>query len=239
MNYSFNSSGQYISNFWNGIVSGLPLLLGAIVILLIGYLVAKGVSVVVYKLLAKANLNRLLHAGKGGNIVQRAIPDPTDLIAKITYWILFLFGVSVAASYLGIPVVADFIHDVYAYIPNIVAAFLIFLVAGAIASWIGTLIANTMGDTPTGKVVGSVAPVLVMVIAVFMILNQLRIAPEIVNLTYAALVGSTALGMALAFGLGGRGVAAKMLDDLYEKGRENKDKIAQDLKHARSKSKRS
>jgi hypothetical protein len=57
-----------------------------------------------------------------------------------------------------------------------------------------------------------------MGIAVFMILNQLKIAPAIVIITYAALMGSAALGLALAFGLGGREVAGKILKNIYENG---------------------
>jgi hypothetical protein len=86
-----------------------------------------------------------------------------------------------------------------------------------------------MGDTPTGKVVGSVVPVLVMAIATFMILNQLKIAPEIVTITYAALLGSAALAMALAFGLGGRDVAHRMLADAYERGQEQRGRIRRDM----------
>ena len=82
-----------------------------------------------------------------------------------------------------------------------------------------------MGDTPTGKVVGSVVPVLVMAIATFMILNQLQIATEIVTITYAALIGGVFLAMALAFGLGGRSVAERMLSDAYDKGREQKGQV--------------
>ena len=81
------------------------------------------------------------------------------------------------------------------------------MIAGVVAAAVGGLVARTMGDTPTGKVVGSVVPVLVMAIATFMILNQLQIAPEIVTITYAALIGGVFLAMALAFGLGGREVA--------------------------------
>jgi hypothetical protein len=68
-----------------------------------------------------------------------------------------------------------------------------------------------------------------MVIAVFMILNQLRIAPEIVSITYAALLGSVALGSALAFGLGGRDVAARMLEDAYRKGQEQRGQVEHDV----------
>ena len=114
----------------------------------------------------------------------------------------------------------DFVASIAAYLPNVVAAILIFVVAGAIAAAVGGLVARTMGDTPTGKVVGSVVPVLVMAIATFMILNQLQIATEIVTITYAALIGGVFLAMALAFGLGGRAVAQRMLEDAYDKGQE-------------------
>jgi hypothetical protein len=79
-----------------------------------------------------------------------------------------------------------------------------------------------MGDTPTGKVVGSVVPVLIMAIGTFMVLDQLKIAPQIVTITYAALLGGIFLAMALAFGLGGRDVAGRMLAEAYDRGREDR-----------------
>ena len=64
-----------------------------------------------------------------------------------------------------------------------------------------------------------------MGIATFMILDQLNIAPAIVEITYIALLGSVALGMAIAFGLGGRDVAARLLEDAYRQGREQRDEL--------------
>jgi hypothetical protein len=68
-----------------------------------------------------------------------------------------------------------------------------------------------------------------MAIAVFMILNQLHIAPEIVTITYAALIGAVALGSAIAFGLGGRSVAQRMLEDAYQRGQDEQDRVKRDL----------
>jgi hypothetical protein len=79
-----------------------------------------------------------------------------------------------------------------------------------------------MGDTPTGKVVGAVAPVLIMAIGVFMVLDQLEIARQIVTITYAALLGGLFLAMALAFGLGGRDVWGRMLSEAYDRERESR-----------------
>jgi hypothetical protein len=72
------------------------------------------------------------------------------------------------------------------------------------------------------------------VIAMFMILEQLQIAPEIVRIAFAAVMGALALGLALAFGLGGRDVARRLLEDAYAKGREQKDQVRADVQSARS-----
>ena len=156
----------------------------------------------------------------------------------IAFWFIFLGAVSIAVSQLGIPALTTFVAAIGAYLPNVVAAILIFVVAGVVAAAVGGLVARTMGDTPTGKVVGSVVPVLVMAIATFMILNQLQIATEIVTITYAALIGGVFLAMALAFGLGGREVAGQMLSDAYDKGRENKGQVKDDMRTGKERGKR-
>jgi hypothetical protein len=72
-------------------------------------------------------------------------------------------------------------------------------------------------------------PVLIMAIGTFMVLDQLEIAPVIVTITYGALLGGIFLAMALAFGLGGRDVAGRMLNDAYDKGRENSGRFRRDM----------
>lgn len=224
------SFGDYVSEFFTHIANALPRFLAFLFIILISYLVAKAIAAAVHNLLGRARLNQHLHAGKGGNIIQRAVPNPTGLVAGITYWIIFLFGLSIAVSYLGISFLEAFVRGIYGYIPNVIAALLIFLVAGAVAGGVATLISNTMGDTPTGKIAGTAAPIVIMGIASFMILEQLKIAPGIVMLTYGLIMGSVSLGLALAFGLGGREVAGRMLSDLYEKGQASKDQVAADVR---------
>ena len=209
----------------------LPKLLGFILVLAIGWIVAKVVKTAVTKLLQKVGLEKALHSGSTGRYVDRIAPDtsPSRLIGSLAYWFIFLGALAIAVSQLGIAALDNFVAAIGAYLPNIVAAVLIFVVAGAIAAAIGGLVARTMGDTPTGKVVGSVVPVLVMAIATFMILNQLQIAEEIVTITYAALLGAAALAMALAFGLGGRDLANRMLSDAYDKGQEQRGQVKRDM----------
>ena len=218
----------------------IPNLIGFLLILIVGYFVAKIVKSVIAKLLDKARLDDHLHSGQTGEYVERVSPgaSPSRLIAGVVFWFIFLFVLSAAIGALQIPAVTAFMNQVLAYLPNVIVAVLIFVVAGVVAAAVAGLVAKTMGDTPTGKVVASVVPALVMGIAIFMILNQLRIAPEIVQITYTALIGALALGLALAFGLGGREVAAEMLRNAYHKGQQQKGQVKADLEKGKERGQR-
>jgi hypothetical protein len=211
----------------------IPHLVGALVVLLIGYIVAKIVRRLVASATHRAGLDQALHNGPGGPFVQRVSARPSGLLGTIAFWAVFLATISLAASVLGIAALTTFIGAVFAYLPNVIAAFLIFLVAGALAAGIAALVGRVMGDTGLGKIVATAAPILIMTIAAFMILDQLRIAHNIVVITYAALLGAIALGSALAFGLGGRDVASRMLEGAVEKGRDNKEQAKQDLQQGK------
>ena len=207
----------------------VPALIGALVVLLIGYLVAKIVGKIVARASEKSGLDRTLHAGPGGSTVAKVVPRPSLLLGTVVFWAIFLSAISLAASVLHIKALTAFVGAVWAYLPNVIAALAIFIVAGLIATAVATLARRVMGDTGIGRVIAVGAPILVMTIATFMILNQLKIAPAIVTITYAALLGAIALGSALAFGLGGRDVAARMLEGAYTNVQQNKDQWKHDL----------
>jgi small-conductance mechanosensitive channel len=231
--------GSSIQQGLDAFFAFIPRLIGFLIVLLVGYIIARVVKTVLVKVLDRVGLDKAMHSGSVGQHVNKAAPDfsPSKVIGAIAFWFIFLGALSIAVSQLGIPALTTFVAAIGAYLPNVVAAILIFVVAGVIAAAVGGLVARTMGDTPTGKVVGSVVPVLVMAIATFMILNQLKIAPEIVTITYAALIGGVFLAMALAFGLGGREVAGRMLSDAYDKGRENKDQVKDDMRTGKERGK--
>ena len=151
---------------------------------------------------------------------------------------MFLGAVSIAVDVLGIEALENLVAAIYSYLPNVLAALLIFIVAVAIAAGVATLAGKFLGDTSLGRIVSTVAPILVFAIATFMILDQLKIAETIVTITYAALIGALALGSALAFGLGGREVAAQMLQGAYAKGQENKEQLKRELELGKERAKR-
>lgn len=190
----------------------LPKLVGFLVVLLIGWVVAKVVGGIVGKAGKSAGMDRMLLQGTGGNWVSKVTSSPSGLLGRIAFWLIFIGALSIALDVLGIAALEDFVASVWAYLPNVLAALLIFVVAGAIAAGAATFASRFMGDTPTGRIVATAAPILVMTIATFMILDQLQIAETIVTITYAGLIGAIALGAALAFGLGGREAAGRLLE---------------------------
>jgi hypothetical protein len=207
----------------------IPELLAGIAILIVGYFLAKIIGNLIARGLGRAGLDRNLLSGQSGNWVQRVTSSPSRLIGKLAFWAVLLGALSLAVSVLGINALTEFVGAVFGYLPNVIAAVLIFLVAGAVAAGVSTLVQRFMGDTGLGRIVSIAAPVLVMTIATFMILDQLKIAEDIVVITYAALIGAIALGSALAFGLGGRDVAREMLMGAYAKGRANTEQWKSDL----------
>ena len=215
--------GDSLQRGLDNLIGFLPRLIGFLIILVIGYIVARVVKGIVTKLLESIGTDQALHTGSTGEYVNRVAPGfkPSSAIGSIVFWFLFLGVLAVAVSQLGITALDNFVAAIGGYLPNVLAAILIFVVAVALSGAVGGLISRAMGDTPTGKVLGAVAPVLIMAIGTFMVLDQLQIAPVIVTITYGALLGGIFLAMALAFGLGGRDVAGRMLSEAYDRGRQD------------------
>jgi hypothetical protein len=203
----------------------LPNILGFLIILLIGWLIAKAVKALVTKGLEAAGLDRSLQTSSAGTYVQKVSPNasPSRLIGTIVFWFIFLFALSAAIAALKIPALTDFIRDVEAFLPNLVAAVLIFVVAAALAGAAAAAIGRLMEDSSTGHLLQAIVPGVILAIGGFMVLDQLQIAPQIVTITYAGLIALLVLAGGLAFGLGGRDVASEMLREAHSRSRNNED----------------
>ncbi len=227
---------QSLQNAFTTFMNYLPSVIGALLVLIIGYVIVRLIRAGISRLLHKIRVDEKLTHGQGGEYVARFSPKgrPSQLVGLVVQWVLLVFVIVSAVGTLNIPAVTGFMNLVLSYLPNVIAALLIFLVAAAVAAAVGGLVHRTMGDTPTGRVVRSAAPTLVMAIAVFMILTQLNIAPVIVTATYIALIGAVALGSALAFGLGGRDAAKDLIDSGYRKAQDQSDQVQRDMQIGRA-----
>ena len=213
----------------------LPKLVGALVILLIGYIIARVVASAVRRAMVSGGADRALEQGKARVYKQQYAPNthPSGVVATIVFWFVFGWAILLAVSALGIQALVNAVAAVVGYLPNVVAAILILLVAVAIAGAVGGLASRLAGGTLLGKMVQTAVPTLVIVVALFMALVQLKIATQIVVATYVLVLGAICLGFALAFGLGGREVAGKMLASAYASGQQAMPQIKEEAKAAK------
>lgn len=232
----FNVGDSFEQGFTE-LVRFLPNLIGALLVVVLGYVVAKFVGGLVERGAGRAGFDRWVHRDPTGRWIRRVVPRPSDLLGTVAFWAVYIGALSIAVDVLGIEALENLVAAIYAFLPNVLAALLIFLVAVGVSAGIASLARHFLGDTALGRMVSTVAPILVMAIATFMILDQLQIAETIVTITYAALLGAIALGAALAFGLGGRDVAARMLEGAYAKGQEKTEEYRRDLEVGKERAK--
>lgn len=214
--------GESLQSTLEAVLDFVPRLLGSLLLLGLGYVVARVVAALLGGALRRAEVDRRLEASRARRWLEAALPGtaPAAGLARVAFWLVLTYFVVSAVGALGVPALTRSMDRVLDYLPDVVAAVLIFVVATLLAGALGAAATRLVGDTPTGRVVGTVVPALVMVLALFMILTQLRIAPVIVQIAFAATMGALALALALAFGLGGRSVAERMLEEAYRRGRE-------------------
>lgn len=203
----------------------LPQIIGALVILIIGYIVAKILQSIVYRLLRRLRFDHALHTSPAGRYIVRIVESPSRVAAGLTFWIVFLVFITFAISALNLQVLNFIVDGLYAYIPRIIFAIVIFLIASAISAGGDALALRILGRTPLARIVAAIIPTVTLGIASFMILDELQIASTIVTITYGAIMGAAALGLALAFGLGGRDVARDILEQAYAAGQRNNEPV--------------
>lgn len=233
-----NNLGDEFSR-WGGVFLGwIPHLVSAIIAFVIGWIIALILKSIITGVLKALGLNRKIERSRAEGAIHKLTLDPSASIGSFVYWLAMIVTILVSVEYLQIPVLTDFVTRIYNYIPNIIGAILILLVALAISASLSAIILRWMGETITGKVVSGTIPVVILSIAGFAILEQLKVAPIIISTTYIALIGSVSLASALAFGIGGRDVAARLLESGYEKGARNIDRIRSDVARGAENAKR-
>lgn len=226
-------SAVSLQNTVDKLLGIIPSIIGFILLILVGWIFAKIAKSLIRKLLHKVEFDQAITNSSAGTYVARVIEHPSDFLAKLAYWIILIGFILFAVSGLGVPALTLIVNGIYRYIPNVIAAIIIFLVASALTVGAEAFVVKAMGKGTLAKLVGATVPAIIMPIAIFMILDQLHIAQHIVTITYAALVGSVALGMALAFGLGGRDLAGRILEQAYKDTQEKSDQLRSEYQKAK------
>jgi small-conductance mechanosensitive channel len=209
---------QPLQNALSTFLSYLPQLVGAIIILIIGYIVAKVLQAVVTRVLRGIGFENWMERGGIKQFFDRAQTrqTPTSIIGKLVFWFVFIIAITMAADALGIPQVSAVLGQLIAYIPSIIAAILILILAALLANFVSGIVRGATGS----DLLASVARYAIIVYAVFAAITELGIAVSLTAPTFLILLGAVALAVALAFGLGGRDLARDILQRAYNRSNE-------------------
>ncbi len=208
-----------MSSLWASVAAFIPRLFGALVVVLLGFVVAKLLDTLLSKVLAKLGLDRLM-AGTGlTKLLGRAgIRIPVSaLIGKVVYWFVLLIFLVSAAESLGLERVSATLDMLALYVPKVFGAALILLAGVLLAQVLSGLVrgaAESVGlDYANG--LARIAKGLVIIISISVAIGQLEVKTELLNYVIAIVLITFGLAVALAFGLGSRELVGQILAGIY------------------------
>ena len=194
----------------------LPNLISAIVIFLIGWIIARSIRWALLKVLRAVKFDNLAdNVGINGYLQKGGIKGGSSgVIAKLGYWIIMFTVLILVFNTLGLTVVSDLLQDVIKFIPNIIVACILLIVGMYLAEFVSGLVVAALktGDFDNPNLVGRIAYGAVMFFTVAIVMNQLNIAEDLVNNVVGIILGGLGLATAIAFGLGGRDWAGRLIN---------------------------
>jgi hypothetical protein len=184
----------------------LPQVIVFLLILIVGYLIAKAVGRILDRVLERVGFDRAVERGGIGRAMAKTKYDASSILGKLAFYALMLFVLQMAFGVFGENPISELIQGVISYLPRIFAAIIIVVVAAAISAAVKEIVEAALGGLPYGRALALGASVAILVIGGFAALDQLQIAPDIVNILFTGVVAVVAGSAIIA--IGGSGVFA-------------------------------
>ncbi|MGQ0609250.1 MAG: mechanosensitive ion channel family protein [Chloroflexota bacterium] len=216
----------------------LPQLIGAIIILVLGWIIAGLLAGLVEKVLKTVGFERAAESTGIAGFVKQAGSDWTvsKVVAEIVKWFIRLIALQAAASILGMTQISEIINSILLWLPNLIVALAIVVLGAFLANFVSKVVRGTVGkmgfDNP--DLIANIAKFAIIGFAVIAAVDQLGIAETVVNTLLIGVVAALAAAFALAFGLGGQRVAGQITQSWYEKGQEAGQKVSDYAQQAQS-----
>jgi hypothetical protein len=203
------------------ILAYLPILLGALIILIVGWIVAKLIRKAVDLLLkavrfdVMANKTGITEVLRKGDLTFTA----SQIVSGLVYWLIIIMVLVMTVDALGLPKASDVLSSVFAYVPKVIAALLVLVVALFLASFVSGIVRAACGNAnlPKPELIAGISQWAIIIFAATIAMEELGIAPLLVGTAFNIILGGVVLALALAFGLGGKDAAARYIDELKKR----------------------
>ncbi|GAC1399363.1 MAG: hypothetical protein NVSMB65_17450 [Chloroflexota bacterium] len=210
-------------------LGAIPKVIGFLIILLIGFVIAGILAKAVSSVLRAAKFNDMAkRSGFAGFVQNMGVKtDASGVIALTVKWFVRLIVLVVAFDELGLPAVSQVLQQLLLWLPNLIVALVILVIAGLVANALHSLVRGAAAEAGLGKpdMLATVARVAVWGFAIIIAVNQIGIASTLVNTLFMGFVGALALALGLAFGLGGRDTAGQIVQNWYDKSQQAAPKL--------------
>lgn len=202
------------------IIGLLPALLGALVILLLGWILAKILKAALVRILVAVRLEKFSARSGLSKFLSRGDIKHSlaDILGTVFFWIVFLFFIDLAADVLKFTLLQNLINSIISFIPRLVVAVLIIVIGVLLSSFFKGLVrvAASSYALVRAELLGSIVQYLIIFFTLAVALEQLGVATNILVYSVLIIIGALAFGFALAFGLGSREVAGKIVNKILE-----------------------
>jgi hypothetical protein len=221
-----------ISTALNNLLAAIPAIVGALLLLIIGWVLSNVADRLVTTLLQRAGADRLL-AERGPEVYGQAATrfTPSEVSGDVVKWVIRLLFLIAAANLLGLTEISLLLNQIILWLPNLVVAAVVLLVAPLFAKFVRGAIevgAGRMGFA-NAPLLGRISEIAIIAFAVIIAINQIGIAGNLVQTLFNGLVFAVAIAFGLAFGLGGQTVAAEITRSWYESSRQTARRVAENV----------
>ncbi|MFI7632720.1 hypothetical protein [Nonomuraea sp. NPDC049400] len=193
--------GQGLSDAWRAIATFVPRLIAMLVILFIGYLVAKALEKIVNKILERVGFDRAVERSGVQRWLERSKYDASSLLAKIVFYAILLVTLQLAFSVYGPNPISSMLNGVVAWLPMALVAIVIIVVAGAVAKAVRDIVEGMLGGLSYGRWLATAAAVFIWALGIIAALNQIGVATTVTTPVLVTVLAT--LGAIAAIGFGG------------------------------------
>ncbi len=225
-NILVNSLTTTLQNLSGMIAHFLPRLIAMIAIIVIGGIIAWILKVIVRRFLWFVKFNQICEAtGFTQMLAKAALPSPTELLSRLVFWVVWVSFLLFGFNALEIAPLQEEISRFFLFLPQIFVAIVILFVGVLAANFFGraTLLTAVNTNWPSPRLLSSIVRFLIITLAVTMALERIGLGRGVVEIAFSIAFGAVMLGLALAFGLGGRDVARKLLERHFLENEEKED----------------
>jgi hypothetical protein len=208
------------SNILNNVLSYIPIFLAALVVFLVGLVVAKWAKVLVVKVLESLRLSSIVKKSGFEPFLKKAeiTVKLEEVLGGLVKWLVILVFFITTVNILGLTTVSLVLNNILAYIPRVISAVLVLTVGVLLAGFVESLIKGALAqvDLKTSRLLGKISSYLVVIFTTLAAINELQIAKTLVNTLFIGFVAMLALGFGLAIGLGAKDLVSEILHEAYK-----------------------